>query len=264
VIERREGAREVCQNTFFKSHRGEWDTMVGEFLEFSVSARPLAASFEFYAALGFTSQPVSDTLPDPYVVVGDGRVALGLHEREQDGAWLTFVRPGVRDYVRALRRVGVELEEARLADDEFHRVVFKDPGGQGITLQEARTFPPSVVNPNLVTACGAFFEYSLPAASLAASRDFWQALGFAPVASGETPHAWARLEGHGLTLGLHEAHFVPGMSFRAPQLQTRLDYLRAKGVSPRAGCPLADPSQPSATLTAPDGLRLYVCESGEQ
>ena len=42
--------------------------MLGQFLEYSVAARPLADSFEFFESLGFASIPVSDTLPDPYVV----------------------------------------------------------------------------------------------------------------------------------------------------------------------------------------------------
>ena len=42
--------------------------MLGQFLEYSVAARPLAASFEFFESLGFSSIPVSDTLPDPYLV----------------------------------------------------------------------------------------------------------------------------------------------------------------------------------------------------
>ncbi len=48
--------------------------MLGRFLEYSASARPLAASFEFYRALGFASIPVGDTLPEPYVVLFDGAV----------------------------------------------------------------------------------------------------------------------------------------------------------------------------------------------
>lgn len=238
--------------------------MVGQFLELSIEARPLAASFEFYLALGFTSLPVSDSLPHPYLVLFDGSVTIGLHEREQPGAALTFVRPGLRDYVRALRRVGIDLEYAHLADSEFNRVGFADPTGQSIALLEARTFPPGDWNPQNVPACGDFFEYSLPTDSLAASREFWQSLGFTSTASGTAPHAWERLTGHGLTLGLHEAHFRPGLSFRAPHLDARLAYLGAKGIAARPGSPIADRAQASATLTAPEGTVIYLFESGSQ
>ena len=116
--------------------------MLGQFLEYSVAARPLAASFEFFESLGFKSIPVSDTLPDPYLVCFDGAINVGLHDRAQLGSRLTFVRPGLRDYVRPLRRLGVELTHEHLRDNEFNSVGFTDPGGQEALLVEARTFPP--------------------------------------------------------------------------------------------------------------------------
>jgi hypothetical protein len=238
--------------------------MVGQFLELSIAAQPLAASFEFYSALGFTSLPVSDSLPDPYLVLFDGAVTIGLHEREQDGASLTFVRPGLKDYARALRRLGIELAYAHLADDEFNRVGFADPTGQAIALLEARTFPPGDWNRQNVAACGAFLEYSLPTESLPTSRVFWTLLGFEPAGSGTAPHPWERLAGHGVTIGLHEAHFRPGISFRSPHLDARLAYLGAKGISARSGNPIADPAQASAMLTAPEGTQIYLFESGAQ
>ena len=101
--------------------------MLGRFLEYSVGARPLAASFEFYRSLGFASVPVADTLPDPYVVLFDGAVAVGLHDREDSVPRLTFVRPELRAYVRALARLDIELDYERLGDGEFNSVGFTDP-----------------------------------------------------------------------------------------------------------------------------------------
>lgn len=238
--------------------------MVGQFLELSIAARPLAASFEFYRALGFTSLAVSDSLPDPYVVLFDGAVAIGLHEREQDGALLTFVRPGLRDYVRALRRLGIELAYAHLADNEFNRVGFADPAGQSVALLEARTFPPGDWNSKNVAACGDFLEYSVPTQSLAEASEFWSSLGFERKESGTAPHPWERLAGHGLAIGLHETHFRPGLSFRSPHLDARLAYLGAKGITARSGNPIADKAQASATLMAPEGTPIYLFESGAQ
>lgn len=238
--------------------------MVGQFLELSIAAQPLAASFEFYRALGFTSLPVSDSLPDPYLVLFDGAVAIGLHEREQHGALLTFVRPRLRDYVRGLRRLGIDLTYARLADSEFNRVGFADPTGHSIALLEARTFPPGDWNRQNVAACGDFLEYSLPTESLRKSREFWRSLGFEPTSNGTAPHPWERLTGHGLTIGLHETHFRPGLSFRSPRLDARLAYLGAKGITARAGSPIADKAQASAMLTAPEGTVIYLFESGTQ
>ena len=51
--------------------------MLGQFLEFSVAARPLAPSFDFFRSLGFASIPVADTLPDPYAVLFAQSLATG-------------------------------------------------------------------------------------------------------------------------------------------------------------------------------------------
>lgn len=235
--------------------------MLGQFLEFSFAARPLAGAFEFYRALGFTSITVGDQLRDPYVALFDGNVAIGLHERELPGPMLTFVRPRLRDYVRAIRRNGVEIERAHLAEDEFNHVVFSDPNGQAITLLEARTFTPGEWNTQNVPACGRFLEYSLSTHSIDESRAFWEPLGFAPLAEGESPHAWLRLAGHGLVLGLHQARFTPGLCFRSDQLDARLEYLRAKGISVRPGGPHSERIREAAMLSAPDGGAIYLVES---
>ncbi len=238
--------------------------MLGRFLEYSVAAQPLAASYEFYRALGFKSLPVSDTLPEPYLVCFDGTIAVGLHDREQAGPQLTFVRPGIRDYVRPLRRLGVELTQSHLRDNEFNWVSFSDPAGQEVVLIEARTFPPGEWDAHNVAAGGELFELSVPAHDLGESTRFWQALGFSPVASSDAPHGWQRLTGHGLTLGLHETRCRAGLSFRCDDLQARVEYLRAKGLAARDGTPLADRDQSSATLTAPEGTQLYLFEKGAQ
>jgi len=238
--------------------------MLCQFLEYSVAARPLAASFEFFETLGFASIPVSDTLPDPYLVYFDGTVAVGLHDRAQEGPRLTFVRPGLRDYVRPLRRLGIEVTDAHLRDNEFNSIQFTDPGGQEAVLLEARTFPPGRWDLHNVAICGEFFEVTVPATDLDASSRFWSALGLSTIAAGEAPHRWQRLAGRGLTLGLHETHCVPGLSFRCQDLQARLEYLRAKGLAPRSGTPIADRAQPSATLAGPEGAHLYLFEKGPQ
>jgi hypothetical protein len=254
---------EVCQNRVFKSHWGG-TTMLGRFLEYSVAARPLAASFEFYRSLGFVSVPVGDALPDPFLVMFDGAAAVGLHDQEELAPRLTFVRPELRAYVRALARLDLELDYEHLGDGEFNSVGFTDPAGQAIALVEARTFPPPEWDPHNVTACGEFFELTLPAHELERSSLFWQALGFARVAEGDAPHPWQRLVGYGVTIGLHEVHCRPGLSFRCNDLAARCEYLRAKGLGPRTGSPIADRAQPSAVLTGPEGTQLYLLEKGAQ
>ena len=269
------GSAKVCQNSPPSPNH---PAMLGQFLEVSVAARPLSAAFEFYRALGFQALPVGDALREPYVALFDGDVAIGLHEHERETAMdggnaanagrnlrqtapvLTFVRPRLREYVRAIRKLGIELAESRLTDDEFNRIAFSDPNGQPLELLEARTFPPGEWNARNVSACGEFLEYSLATDSLERSRAFWEAVALAVVAAGDSPHAWLRLAGRGLVLGLHEASFRAGLSFRSPELAARVEYLEAKGLRVTPGGPLARQPQRSATLRAPDGLAIYLVE----
>ena len=235
--------------------------MLGQFLEFSLSAEPLAGAFEFYRSLGFQAVTVGDQLEHAYVALSDGGVAIGLHARPQDGPLLTFVRPQVRDYARALRRAGVELERAALADDEFNHLLFADPSGQRIALIEARTFAPAEWNRRAVRACGEFLEYSIPTHSLERSRAFWETLGFKAMAQGDAPQPWVRLGGRGLVIGLHAAGFRPGLTFLSEQLDARLQYLRAQGVDSKAGAPVVERGRESATLICPDGSSIYFIEA---
>jgi catechol 2,3-dioxygenase-like lactoylglutathione lyase family enzyme len=236
--------------------------VLGHFLEFSIATRPLAPSAAYFTALGFRAAETADTLAHPYAAYFDDSVTFGLHERDAVSPALTFVRPDLRNYVRALRRLRIELDDVQLADDEFNRVAFRDPTGQTVVLLEARTFTPGTWEPHDVCVAGTFLEYSVPTEDLAAARAFWEDLGLKPLAEGDTPHAFVRLGGHGLVLGLHAMHFQPGFAFFAPRLDARVQFLKAKGCAPRHGAPALAASDKRASLTTPDGTTLYLFETG--
>ncbi len=115
----------------------EYTSMLGRFLELSVAANPIGESFEFYQSLGFGSVQTSDILIHPYAVVDDGRLCVGLHDRDSDEPRLTFVRLDLKNYSRALRRQHIMFESTRLADNEFNEIGFRDPTDQLIVLIEA-------------------------------------------------------------------------------------------------------------------------------
>jgi hypothetical protein len=62
-------------------------------------------------------------------------------------------------------------------------------------------------------------------------------------------------------LGLHEAAFRGGLTFRSPHVAARVEYLEAKALRPRAGAPIAADRVRSATLVAPEGTHLYLLEA---
>ena len=234
---------------------------LGQLLEFSVSARSLADAVEAYAALGMREVSLADFVPGARAVVSDGRLCIGLHDAELDGPAPTFVRPGLKEHVRALEAAGIELELVELADDQFHRAGFRDPNGVLILMIEARTFPPVDMNAHSVPACGTFAELSVATQSLEESTRFWTSLGFSPVGETDDPHRWRRLEGHGLVVGLHETgRFRIALTFHAPQLDARIEYLRAKGFELRRESPLTGGRMASATLFPPGDVRFYLIE----
>lgn len=237
---------------------------LGQLLEFAVSASPLAMAVEAYGALGMWDVPVADFVPGARAVVSDGRLCIGLQDDELDGPVPTFVRPGLKEHVRALDAAGVELELVELADDQFHRAGFRDPNGILILMVEARTFPPVEPSPQSVPACGTFAELSVATQSLDASTRFWTSLGFSPIGETDDPHPWRRLEGHGLVVGLHETgRFRAALTFHAPQLDARIEYLRAKGFELRRESPLTGGRAASATLFPPGDVRFYLIDSDE-
>lgn len=77
-----------------------------------------------------------------------------------------------------------------------------------------------------------FHEISVATADIRASMDFYQALGFTAVATGDTvPHRYGVITDGHLVLGLHEAPgFGPGLTFVRPALAAWADELVASGL----------------------------------
>ena len=236
--------------------------MLGRFLELSIAAQPLTELFEFYRSLGFGELVTGDIVAHPYAVVHDDEICIGLHDRNSDEPRLTFIRPDLKNYLHALRRHHVDIESAKLADDEFNEIQFRDPCGQLIVLFEAQTFSPGAWQDHDSSVCGRFLEYSLMTTSRSSAASFWQPLGFSEVGTGETPHPWLRLTGHGLTIGFHETtHFAPGLSFLTTNLDARLEYLQAKGIDARRVAATAQNPSASATVLPPGGTPLYLIDA---
>lgn len=235
--------------------------MLGRLLEFSLTASPIAPALEFFHTLGFEELPGGDLLATPHVAVWDGSATVGLHDRELAEPALTFVRPSLVDYLRGLRHAGVDVEYQHLGDDEFNEAAFRDPSDQLVVMLEARTSSPGVWHADRVAACGKLVEYSLATHSIEGSRAFWEKLGFVCIATGDEPHAWARLAGHGLTLGLHHTTaFRAALCYASHPLEGRIEYLKAKGLDVRYGTPLRSAKRNSASLLGPGDMPIYMLD----
>jgi hypothetical protein len=235
--------------------------MLGRLLEFSVHAPRSVATLEQYEALGFQSLPVAEIPGAPFAAMWDGRATIGLHDAEIDGIMPTFARPDLEAHARALRHLGVALEIEELGADQFNRIAFRDPNDRLVTLVEARTFSPAPRASAHVCALGTFLEWSVATSSVEESEAFWASLGFTRTAATEAPQRSVRLAGHGLVVGFHEIGArADGLTYSAPSLAARIEYLAAKHVRVARNAPFAPPGSEAATVVMPAKTVIYLQE----
>jgi catechol 2,3-dioxygenase-like lactoylglutathione lyase family enzyme len=236
--------------------------LIGRFLEIGIATTDIRASVEFYERLGFTQAQTGDTWAHPYGVLTDGRVCIGLHQSRLDSPALTFVHPGVANYLSALQRLDIEPYTANTSGEVFNEVGFRDPAGQPVRLLEARTYSPSDRSALEPSRCGAFRGLSMPAADFQPARSFWEALGFVAGEPEAHPYPHLPLSSEGLDLALHRPQFCtePLLVFRDAAMPQRLAHLREL-----APCPLEPPPRglgirDNALLRAPEGTALLLLQ----
>jgi catechol 2,3-dioxygenase-like lactoylglutathione lyase family enzyme len=237
--------------------------LLGTFHEFSVAVEDVRASVEFYERLGFTQATTTDTYTHPYGVLTDGRLFIGLHQRDGPSPTLTFVRPGVAQSVPAFERAGIELTACRIGEEVFHELGFLDPCGQAVAVLEARTYSPVDRGETEPSLCGDFAEVSLPVTDFSAAQGFWEPLGFVAADAAEHPYPHLTLTSDHLDLAFHQPRLCerPLLVFRDTNLPARLARLRGRGVS-FAATPRGLSSE-AALLQAPDGTSLLLLPGEE-
>ena len=161
--------------------------MLGDFLEISLATRDILESLEFYRKLGFVEAPAREAWRHPYTVVTDGRLYIGLHQRELTSPALSFALPELRKQLPNLESLGIEFEFCNIELHRFNEVGFLDPEGGLVTLLEARTYSP--VPAEVETLCGYFLEYRLPVQDPGTTLKFWEQLGLIaiPAEDGQPP-----------------------------------------------------------------------------
>lgn len=235
--------------------------MIGRFLELSVHAPDVLASIEFYESLGFLQATTGDAWSYPYGVVTDGRIGIGLHERElQNSPMLSFVLPDLFGHLDALEADGIEILDRRLGSDVFNEASFAGPGGHLIRLLEARTFSPVDRAPGETSKLGWFEEIALPVPDLAAAGRFWERLGFVPTEECEEPYPHVGLTSDTVDLALLRPGSLarPALVFSDAAMPERVAGLRQRGFefAPRLPGNL-DPER-GALLIAPEGTQILL------
>jgi len=168
---------------------GHW-----RFLELSIPTPDIAASLDFYLGLGFSELTTTDARDYPYVVVTDGRIAIGLHARELAGPALSFVQPNVANWARQLQAAGFDLEQQRLGLDDFHEFTLAGPDGHRVTVVEAATFSAPQIQSAPAPVIGPSAHIELGCRDLLECLEFWRVAGLDSVDEQEPDSASATLD----------------------------------------------------------------------
>ena len=150
--------------------------MFGRFLEFSLACPDVLDSLRFYQRLGFAELPVNDVRQRKYAVVSDGTFCIGLHGGGLDAPALSFVRQDVAGFARQLESMGGEPAFVRTGTEEFHELGLMDPAGNGVVVQEARTFS-AWLDLDFETQVGRVGSVCIPCRQVDESVGFWQSGG---------------------------------------------------------------------------------------
>ncbi len=238
--------------------------MLGRFLEISVETHDAKESLDFYESLGFVQAVVGEIHRHPYAVVTDGRLFLGLHQREVPSPALTFVRTELAGYLATLQRLGIDVISARLDEESFHELEFQDPSGQSIRLIEARTFSPPSVLPAPSSTIGYFEEFGIPTLDLESSSAFWESLGFVAFDPERAPFTRVVATSSDINLGLYDLDLRrPVLCFSDPDMSSRLATLRDSGHRVLERLPRGMDPERHALLEAPEGTWLLLTTVGE-
>ncbi len=234
--------------------------MIGRFLEISIPVDDILESIAFYEKLGFVQAATGETWPHPYAVLTDGRLYLGLHQSSLPALTLTYMQPDLARHAERLRASGFELVDERLDGESFNHASLVDPTGQRITLVEARTFSPLLLDHGQESSLGYFAEYGLPVRDFEAATSFWESLGFISLVETKEPFLRRTLTSDRLNVGLYRTRALrmPVLTFEDVDMKRRLDVLRRKGIELLDDMPDSLDAATNAVIKAPEGTRLLL------
>ena len=214
--------------------------MLGQFLEFSVAARPLAASFEFYRVARVSrASPSATRCRIRTSSCSTAPIAIGLHDRDSRSPRLTFVRPQLAR-LRARRYAGSASSSTHehLRDDEFNSIGFIGPerpsgrAARGAHVSARRLGPAQRLGLRRVLRTTAAGDSISTRRAASGKRS-----GSRPSPPARRRIAWQRLDGPRADARACTRRTArPGLSFRCEDLRRALEYLRAKRIArSRAG-----------------------------
>lgn len=204
---------------------------LGRYLEFSVRTPDILSSLGFYKSLGFAELGIGDVYSHKYAVITDGALCIGLHDREFDAPAVSYVQQDLAKHARSMTDHGFEFSFLQLDEDALNELGLPDRDGHNIRLLEARTFMAGDEFGN-DSACGNWFELSLPARDVVHSALFWATIAPVVLRVREEPTTHMRFDAGGVPLGLSEsiALTAPSLCFRCHDRDALFDLIEKHGL----------------------------------
>lgn len=229
---------------------------LGRFLEMSVHTPDILDSLQYYKTLGFTELEIGDVWSHKYAVVSDGVLCIGLHGREFDSPAITFVQPDLAKHARSMSDHGFHFNTMHLDADMFNELGLTDSDGHVISMLEARTFSSADEFDN-DSACGTWFELTLPVRDTVHSARFWASVAPVLLRMREEPTTHMRFDADGVALGLSESIAItsPSLCFKCHDRET-LSTLISEHSLPHQNFPGFEGA--FVALKAPEGTMLYA------
>jgi catechol 2,3-dioxygenase-like lactoylglutathione lyase family enzyme len=233
--------------------------MFGRFLELAIATTDIAASVQFYERLGFAQVPTNDAWSHRYGVLTDGRIHIGLHERDMPSPSICFVLPELVQARARLTAAGFDPESARLGEDELHQLRLRDPSGFAILLLEARTYSPAAP-PRGESICGYFSHLSMPESHFSGAREFWERAGFVALEEVDEPYAHMPLTSDRLDLAFHRPRLfdAPLLVFECGEWTQQRARLDDAGIALSEELPRGQDRNRCGMIEAPEGTLLWM------
>jgi len=229
---------------------------LGRYLEFSVRTPEILDSLGFYKMLGFTELEIGDVWPHKYAVVSDGVLCIGLHDQKFDAPSITFVQQDLAKHARSMTDHGFDFRFLQLDEDAFNEIRLADRDGHLVTMLEARTFTGGNEFDN-DSACGTWFELSLPARDAVHAARFWASVAPVLLRVREEPTTHMRFDAGGFALGLSESIALdsPSLCFRCHDKEALLELIEKHGLKHQKF-----PGYEGAfvAIKAPEGTTLFA------
>jgi hypothetical protein len=229
---------------------------LGRYLEFSVRTTNILESLGFYKNLGFTELESGDVWKHKYAVVSDGVLCIGLHELEFDAPSLTFVQQDLAKRARSMADHGFDFKFMQLDEDAFNELGLADRDGHRVEMVEARTFHAGNEDDN-DSACGTWFELSLPVRDAVRSARFWASVAPNLLRVREEPTTHMRFDAGGVAVGLSESIALegPSLCFKCHDKDALKNLVEKHGFESQ---PFPGYEGAFLAIKAPEGTMLYA------